>query len=118
MHGSGTFVFATEGQSPYISYKGEFQDGKFHGHGVLLLKPSGFGRYEGHFEDGQQHGSGRMVYGDGQGYSAEYQHGDLIAADGTYRYFPGEEAKDKNKNDSSSEEVRVNSHFVNFYYIK
>ena len=101
MHGSGTFVFAAEGRSPFISYKGGFQDGKFHGHGVLTLKPSGFGRYEGTFSDGKQHGSGRMEYGDWQGYSAEYEHGDLISAEGTYRYLPGEEVAVGN----SSEEV-------------
>ena len=103
MHGSGIFVFAAEGPSPFVSYKGGFQDGKFHGQGVLTLKPSGFGRYEGHFAEGKQHGSGRMEYGDGQGYSAEYDHGNLISADGTYRYLPGEEAAVGN----NSEEVRL-----------
>jgi hypothetical protein len=72
-----------------ILYSGEFDDGVFHGYGVLIVDGS---RYSGQFRQGRMHGEGVLVFEDGQMYIGGFEQGvisgfgRLVNADGSERF--------------------------------
>jgi len=57
-------------------YEGQFQKGKFHGHGRMEWNtPSGKMIYEGQYHNDQKHGQGQFIWPDGRIYKGEWEAG-------------------------------------------
>ena len=56
------------------AYRGQLQDGKPHGHGVLIDAADG-DEYDGNFKAGKFHGRGRATYGHLDQYDGEWNDG-------------------------------------------
>ena len=56
-------------------YKGEWEDGKYHGQGVFTWLDGG--RHEGEFEDGLPNGQGVSIQPDGNRYEGEFKDGNF-----------------------------------------
>src|SRR5450759_155711 len=54
------------------TYKGEINDGKFHGNGTLVLKSGD--TYIGEFQYGKYHGKGKFTWSDGRVYDLSLIH--------------------------------------------
>ena len=51
-------------------YEGEFEEGEFHGEGILKNK---YGNYEGQFKNGVKEGHGKFKFQNGLMYVGEYK---------------------------------------------
>jgi hypothetical protein len=70
-------------------YRGDFDHGKFHGHGRFEYQPSG-DVYEGEWSNDAKHGRGVYTYADGTKYDGEWHEGKMHGT-GTAVFASGEE---------------------------
>lgn len=91
---TGELVFGVpQGKGKYTypdgsTYEGDFEDGYFHGYGILTDVEYGY-RYEGEFAYDLFHGKGFLTYDDGASYEGDFQN-DEFHGRGTYTYANGE----------------------------
>ena len=78
-------------------YKGEFKDGKYHGHGILTTTTNVF---EGHFQNNQKHGQGTL-----------YDLNGNVLQSGIYKFDTFYRASGQNKNGYGDEFANVNQYF-------